>query len=107
MQDFNKLFNPDEIYLVQDEHRDPCRKEIGDRVDIMDFSSCTHLNGRELCEAQDEQMQFDRLVYFIVIATHQNHSFDAYFRTYKQNLVIVNPHNDLQYRINSGHVKLR
>ena len=105
--DFDKLFNLDEINQVLDSNRDPYRKEIGDRVDILDYSSCTHMNGRPLDSEQDEEMQFNALTYFIVIETGCDYVYDAYFTKYRQNLVIVNPHTNNRYRINSGHVKLK
>jgi hypothetical protein len=83
-------------------YHDTTPKEIGDRVNVLDFSSCTHLNGNELDYEQNEELDF----YFIVIETKQKVIFNAYFNEYLQNLVIVNHITNKQYRINSGHVKL-
>jgi len=107
--DFDNLFNLEEVNEVLDnlKYRDPKRKEIGDRVTILDYSSCTHMNGRELDSEEDEQMQFNMVVYFIVIETRQNYTHDAYYAKYRQDLIIVNPITKLKYRINSGHVQLR
>ena len=55
----NNLFNLDEINEIIDQNLDPYRKEIGDRVMIEDYSSCTHMNGLELDSEQDEEMQFN------------------------------------------------
>jgi len=103
----NNLFNLDEINEIIDQNRDPYRKEIGDRVMIDDYSSCTHMNGMELDSEQDEEMQFNTLSHFIVVNDRQRHSFDAYYKKYNQDLIIVNPLTNKQFRINSGHVKLK
>ena len=103
----NNLFNLEEINEVLDNNRDPYRKEIGDRVNILDFSSVTHMNGLELDSEEDDQMQFGYLTCFIVIEDRQRHSYDAYYLKYNQDLVIVNPLTNVRYRVNSGHVQLR
>ena len=105
----NNLFSSEEINEVLDnlQYRDTERKEIGDRVSILDYSSCTHMNGKELDGEQDEEMQFNMLTYFIVIETRQNYKFDAYYTIYRQDLIIVNPLTKVKYRINSGHVKIK
>jgi hypothetical protein len=107
--EFDNLFNTEEINEVLDnpKYRDPERKEIGDRVIILDYSSCTHLNGQELDSEQDEEMQFNMMTYFIVIETQQNYQHDAFYTKYKQDLVIVNPLTKKKFRINSGHVKIK
>jgi len=105
----NNLFDPDEINeLLDNTHfRDPYFKEIGDRVVIIDHSSCTHLNGLELDSEQDEEMQFNFMTYFIVIENRQKHIYDAFYVKYNQDLIIVNPLTKKLYRINSGHIKLK
>ena len=105
--DFNKLFNLDEIDEIINGNRDPYRKEMGDRVTILDYSSCTHMNGMELDSEEDEQMQFNAMTYFIVIETRQNYVYDAYYKKYRQDLIIVNPCTNVRFRINSGHVRLK
>lgn len=107
--DFDKLFNLEEINDVLDnlQYRDTERKEIGDRVSILDYSSCSHMNGQELDTEEDEEMQFNMLTYFIVIETRQTQVFDAYYAKYRQDLVIVNPLTNKKFRINSGHVQLK
>jgi hypothetical protein len=108
MEEFSHLFNLEEINeVLENKHRDPYVKEVGDRVSIIDFSSCTHLNGLELDLDDDDGMNFNFITHFIVIETRQNIQYDAYFKTYRQNLVIVNPFTNKQYRINSGHVTLK
>ena len=103
----NNIFDQDEINAILDNNRDPYRKEIGDRVNINDYSSCTHMNGRELDSEQDEEMQFNSLTYFIVINDRQRNLFDAYYTKFNQDLIIVNHLTNVQFRINSGHVTLR
>lgn len=105
----NDLFNLDELneFLDNLRYRDPYRKEIGDRVSVLDFSSCTHMNGRPLDYEFDEQMSFNYVTEFIVIETGCDYSYDAYFTKYKQNLIIFNPLTNMRYRINSGHVQLK
>jgi hypothetical protein len=104
----NDLFDPEEINaILNNKYRDIMPKEIGDRVTILDYSSCTHLNGKELDDEQDEEMQFNDLTYFIVIANGQNNRFNAYYTIYRQDLVIVNPLTNVQFRVNSGHVQLK
>jgi hypothetical protein len=107
MEEFNKLFNTDELNEILEDNRDPYRKEIGDRVNVLDFSSVTHMNGRELDYEDDDEMQFGFLTYFIVIETGQRYTHDAYYKKYRQDVVIVNPLTNKKYRVNSGHLQLR
>ena len=108
MEEFSDLFNLEEINeVLENKNRDPYAKDIGDRVSIIDFSSCTHLNGAELDLEDDDNMNFNSMTFFIVIETRQNIHYDAYFKTYRQDLVIVNPFSNRKYRINSGHVTLK
>ena len=103
------LFNMDELNQVLDnlKYRDPYRKEVGDRITILDYSSCTHMNGQPLDYEHDEEMTFNFITEFIVIETGCKYVYDAYFTKYKQNLIIVNPLTNKRYRINSGHVQLK
>lgn len=104
MKDYNDLFNPDEINeALHDKHRDKEPKEIGDRVGVIDFSSVTRLDGSQIDE-YDEDMQFNVLIYFIVIETRQRHPYSAGWLNYNQDLIIVNPRNNMMYRAFSGHV---
>jgi hypothetical protein len=105
----NFLFDPEEINDLLDNlsHRDTNRKELGDRVQILDYSSCTHMNGKPLDYEEDDEMSFNFVTEFIVIETDCQHIYDAYYKKYKQNLIIVNPITNKRYRINSGHVQLR
>ena len=102
----NNLFSQEEINEVLDNNRDPYRKEIGDRVNILDYSSVTHMNGMELDSEQDEEMQFNSICYFIVIQDRQKHLYDAYYTKFNQDLIIVNPFTNVRFRVNSGHLQL-
>lgn len=107
MKEFSDLFNPEEINEVLEQQRDPDRKEIGDRVHIKDFSSCTHINGMELDWEDEDEKKFGFMSTFMVVEINQNHIHDAYYKQYKQDIVIVNLLTKKYYRINSGHVKLK
>jgi len=100
--DFNKLFE-NKIPLVFD-CNSPIQKEVGDRVTISDYSSVTNLNGIELAPWDYDDFNDDD--YYIVIADKQQNRYDSYFVVYMQDLVIVNPKNNIQYRVSSRHVKL-
>ena len=106
MEDFNDLFNLDEINkVVGDKFRDSERKEVGDRVSIIDYSSVTRIDGTDIDEL-DEDMQFDADIHFIVIETRQKHANDVGYTTYNQDLIIVQPQTSMEYRVNSGHVHI-
>jgi len=102
-------FNLDELKEVLDKkHRDTATKELGDRVNIIDFSSCTHLNGRPLdYDLEGDEMDFNFATELIVIATRQNINYDAYYVTYRQDLVVVNALTNKKFCISSGHVTLK
>jgi len=101
-------FNLEELNeILDDRNLDPYRKVLGDRVQIMDYSSCTHLTGKPLDYEDDDEMNFNFVTEFIVIETGCLHVYDAYFKKYKQDLIIVNPLTNKKYMINSGHVKLK
>jgi len=101
-------FNLEELnQILEDRNLDPYRKVLGDRVQIMDYSSCTHLTGKPLDYEDDDEMNFNFVTEFIVIETGCLHVYDAYFKKYRQDLIIVNPLTNKKYMINSGHVKLK
>jgi hypothetical protein len=105
--EFDNLFNLEELDAVIASNRDPDRKEVGDRVVIIDYSSTTHLNGNELDIELDDDFDLNFNTELIVIETRQNHIYDSGYSSYKQNLVVVNSLTNKQFRINSGHVKLK
>lgn len=88
------------------EYNNQERKEVGDRVLVIDYSSITFNNGEELidndyddfCNAVDD--------FFIIAETNQNNNYRAFVKEYKQDLVIYNPRSKKMYRIASRHVKL-
>ena len=84
--------------------RDTAKKEVGDRVKVIDFSSMTHLE--EALEFDDYD-EIEPVDYFIVIATHEKSEYKSFVLTYTQDLIIVNPVSNKQYRIISGHTKLK
>ena len=101
-------FNLEELNeILDDRNLDPYRKVLGDRVQIMDYSSCTHLTVKPLDYEDDDEMNFNFVTEFIVIETGCLHVYDAYFKKYRQDLIIVNPLTNKKYMINSGHVKLK
>lgn len=102
----NNLFDLDELNNMLDQNLDPEFKEVGDRVQITDFSSCSHMNGRELDFEDDDEMTFNFITTFVVAQNRQTYTYDAYYKKYRQSLVIANPLTNKQYRISSGHVKL-
>ena len=107
--EFEELFNLEEISKVmEDKNRDTERKELGDRVQIIDFSSCTHIDGRPLdYDLEDDEMVFNFHTELIVIATREQAVYDAYYVQYEQDLVVINTLTNRRFRIGSGHVTLR
>ena len=98
-------FDLNEINDVLNEtFRDTETKEIGDRVNVIDFSSCTNLKGRRIDFKNIDDIDFNTK--FIVIETRQNITYDVEYTVFNQNLVIVDPLSNMKYRINSGHIKL-
>ena len=103
---FEDLFNLHEVNDVIDKKfRDTEVKEIGDRVQIIDYSSVTRIDGSHIDEL-DEDMQFDADIYFIVIKTREKSLFDAVFTKFNQDLIIVNSQTNMEYRVTSGHVTI-
>lgn len=102
----NEKFELNEIEQVLEENHDLDKKEIGDRVICMDFTTITRLDGSDFDES-DTQMQFNSNIYLIVIADKQKSHYDSAFAIYNQDLIIVNPKTNIKYRAFSGHVKLK
>ena len=109
MKNYSHLSNIDKIDEVLNnfQNDNSVCKEIGDRVVVVDYSSCTDLNGQTLDSKADEDMQFNPLTYFIVIDTQKKINYKTFYTTYRQDLIIVNPLTKKQFRINSGHVILK
>ena len=110
----NKLFNFSEEEIrnilnkndrpLNDSCGDQAVKEIGDRVIIWDYSSVTHVNGKELAPWDYDSITDEE--YYVVIACNQNNEYDSYFILYKQDLVVAHPKTLKEYRVSSKHVKL-
>lgn len=88
---------------------DKTKKEIGDRIILIDFSSVTRFDGSELYIIgvindvdNDHVLNVD---YFIVAETRQKYEYKSVLKTYVQDLVIANSKTNQLYRVNSGHVK--
>ena len=93
--------------VLQEKYRDQNHKEIGDRVTIIDFSSTTHIDGRELdFEFDDDEVIFNFNTELIVIQTRQNNTYDVFYTIYQQNIIVVDCLTNKQYRTFSGHLKL-
>jgi hypothetical protein len=90
--------------ITELEYRDTSRKDIGDRVNVIDYSSVSHVRGAAL-DAMDLEY-LDNNTVFLVIETNRKVVFNANFHDYKQDLVIVDMQTKKQYRVISGHVKL-
>jgi hypothetical protein len=109
MENFDDLFNEDEVDRILSKSGkqfnknitvDFNRKEIGDRVKILDYPSATYENGKYLCH----DSLYD---YYIVIADKQNNStISTHGVTYRQDLLIANPKTNEIFRIATKHVKL-
>jgi hypothetical protein len=80
------------------------KKVIGDRVQVIDFSSVSHRNGLPL-EYMDYE-EIDGLTIFIVIETGKRVEFKAQYNTYTQDVLMVNTKLNKQYRVMSNHIKL-
>ncbi len=88
-----------------DKHSDSGIKEVGDRVNILDYSSVTFADGNVLLDTDYED--FDTDCYFIVIAVNQNHSYESFLIIYDQDLLVVNPLTKKQYRVTSRHTRIK
>lgn len=78
------------------------KKEIGDRVSIIDYSSVSRLNSKRPLTNED----LYNIQYFIVIDCNLKYKYNSNNITYIQDLIIVNPIDKEMYRICSRHVTL-
>jgi hypothetical protein len=80
------------------------RKEIGDRVIVLDYSSASHLDGESLDVQDFESIDETNLMnnYYIVIETGRRISF----KHYVQDVIIANPRTNEQFRIASRHLRI-
>lgn len=107
MEDF---FTDDDIRKVLnksnktiDELIDHDRKEIGDRVKVIDYSSMSYM------DAQFEHDDYDKINtddYYVVCDIYQKNVLNTRLSSYKQDLIIANPRTKVLFKIGSKHVRL-
>jgi len=96
---FNNYIEDNNVEFI-----DTQKKEIGDRISVLDYSSMSYLDG-EAPYSED----YDKFIndnYFIVIETGLKFQYRNRFKKYLQNIIIVNPKTNKQYRISSSYVKV-
>ena len=109
---FDEMFNDEIDKILKQSGRSPLSgfvnnyetKEIGDRVRIIDYSSISDIKGNDLDPDEYYLMHPDD--YYIVINTRQRVEKKIPFGRFKQDLVIVNPKTNQQYRVSSLHVEI-
>lgn len=79
------------------------KKEIGDRVVIIDYSSVTKKH--RTSQRTDKIDEVNNIDYFIVVEINLDHRYVSEYITYIQDMVIVNPITKDSYRICSRHTK--
>jgi len=110
MDDFINFDNDDIIKRILREHNLPLRKvinntepkDIGDRVVVLDYSSVSHMDGEELDDTDYDKIDMSENSYYIVIETRRRISF----KSYTQDVVIVNPKTNEQFRVESRHLRI-
>jgi len=105
-------FDNDEIIRrILKQHNRPLKvinnteyKDIGDRVVVLDYSSISHLNGEELFPEDYDRVEEMKAKdeYYIVIETRKK----VLFKKYLQDMVIVNPKTNEQFRVASRHLRI-
>jgi hypothetical protein len=112
----NFLFSDDDIRKVLnknnktiDEFIDNNKKEIGDRVVVIDYSSMSHID----CEFEYDD--YERLAdlkpddFYVVCYTGQKNVLKKSYTStpvYKQDLIIADPKTKTLFKISSKHVRL-
>jgi hypothetical protein len=105
MDENEDIFKIQEVGEIIDKfNNDLDRKVIGDRVQVIDYSSVSHRNGLPL-EYMDYE-EVDGNTIFIVIETGKRVEFKAQYHTYTQDVLMVNTKLNKQYRVMSNHIKL-
>ena len=79
-------------------------KDIGDKVNVIDFSSVSFHRGSALDAMDLEDLNFNTV--FMVVETNCKSYFKTEYHEYKQDLVIVDLKTNKYYRTISGHTKL-
>lgn len=110
MRDSDDIFDDDIIKRILEENNRPIsdvvndlvRKEVGDRVMVLDYLTFTKLSGEPLTKTESNNLNDKD--YYIVIGTDKKCTFSFKNREYRQDLIIVNPKTNEQFRVNSKHV---
>ena len=76
-------------------------KEIGDRIQIWDFSSVTGEHSEKL-----SRFDFQNIPYLIVVDTHRRTTLEIFNQVYVLDLLVVDPKTNLKFRVASAHVKI-
>jgi len=107
---FINFDNDDIIKRILREHGRPLKKiinntepkDVGDRVVVLDYSSVSHLNGEQLDDTDYDKIDMSENAYYIVIETRKK----VVFKDYLQDVVIVNPRTNEQFRVVSRHLRI-
>lgn len=107
---FINFDNDDIIKRILRQHGRPLKKiinntelkDVGDRVVVLDYSSVSHLNGEQLDDTDYDKIDMDENAYYIVIETRKK----VVFKDYVQDIVIVNPRTNEQFRVASRHLRI-
>jgi hypothetical protein len=95
MQSIGEVFNK-----IMNENIDLRTKQVGDRVQIWDYSSVTDDKGLKL-----SRLDFLEIPYLIVIDTNRRTEMQILNSNYVQDLIVVDPKTNKKYRVTSKFVK--
>lgn len=108
--DYENTFSDEEIRKVLSQSnktiydfQDYSKKEIGDRVKVIDFSSMSYIDNQF---EHDDYDDLDSNTQYVVCNTRQRNVLNTKVSTYKQDLIIANPKTKVLFKISSRHVKL-
>ena len=88
---------------IQVDELDYNPKAIGDRVQVLNYSSVSYKNGLPVDLLEEN---IDGQTVFIVIETHKRVEFETPYNTYIQDILMVDAKTKKQYRAMSNHIKL-
>ena len=98
-------FNIDDIMpFIQCSEVDNSKKEIGDRVQVLDYSGVSHKNGLPLDFGDADDL--DGFTVFIVIDTNKIVKFKTIFGDFIQDILMVDTKTNMQYWAVSKHLKI-
>ena len=98
-------FNIDEIKnFIQCSEVDSTKKEIGDRVQVLDYSGVSHKNGLPLDFGDADDL--DGFTIFVVIDTSKKIKFKTIFGDFMQDILMVDTKTNMQYWAVSKHLKI-